>query len=63
MVNGNVNKFPESITESESLSCQNVVTGDNSVTVSGSMLLQQEHDCPIHKDFSLTFSARDYHGL
>ena len=63
MVNGNVKTFPAKETGSDSLSCRDFTTGENSVTISGGLLLSQEHDCPVHKEFSLTFTARDEHGL
>ena len=59
MINGNVKNFPEKQTESHSLSCEEITADDKSVKISGHLLLGQEHDCPVHASYSLTFSESD----
>ena len=63
MIDGNVKNFPMKKTGSSNLTCKEVTADENSVTITGGLLLDQEHDCPLHKEFSLTFSGKDDHSL
>jgi len=63
MINGNVTRFPHTVTASTNLACADITADNDSVTLTGDVLLQQEHDCPVRGIFSLTFTAQDDHSL
>ena len=63
MIDGNVKNFPYSTTASTHLACADITADGDSVTITGDVLLEQEHDCPVRGIYSLTFSAKDDNSL
>ena len=63
MLNGNVKSFPEKQTQSQELVCHDATQEGNAVTIFGSLLLNRDYDCPVHKDFSLTFKPDNQNSL